>query len=153
MARSSLLGTQRAPAQPSGRDTESLGPSDRSDSGSDMVGVGERGSADPSAPVDVALGRDDIERPLTPGDALDGASSDAAGTGERRSAASDAGAREGADILPDRVFDPAGEVADDDEDPDLAFVDQAATDLDAVQDSSDEETDEEDEDADPVGGA
>jgi hypothetical protein len=137
MARSSILGTDRAAAQPKGRDLESLGPSDRSDSGSDMVGIDEGGSADPAMPVDKALSRDDIARPLTPEDALDGGASDSTGTGERRSAAGDAGAHDGADIMPDRVFDPEAEGADEldeNEDPDLAFVDEAAPDEDAGED-------------------
>jgi hypothetical protein len=68
----------RPDLEPSGRDSGALGPSDSSDSGSDIVGS-------PTA-------RDD------------GTASDSAGTGERGSAAG----REqpaGADILPDRVFD------------------------------------------------
>ena len=46
MAHSSLLGTERAAATPKGRDVESLGPSDLSDSGSDMVGADEGALAD-----------------------------------------------------------------------------------------------------------
>ena len=38
MAYSSILGADRAPVQPSGRDAELLGPSDSSDSGSDALG-------------------------------------------------------------------------------------------------------------------
>ena len=56
MAYSSILGGDRAPAQPSGRGSDLLGPSDSSDSGSDArgteeihadsdgVGTGERGA-------------------------------------------------------------------------------------------------------------
>ncbi|WP_051603011.1 hypothetical protein [Simplicispira psychrophila] len=39
MAHSNLLGGDPLPAQPSGTDTESLGTSDNSDSGSDVVGA------------------------------------------------------------------------------------------------------------------
>jgi len=73
MAQSSILGGDIAPAQPSGRGSDLLGPSDNSDSGSDAVGTDE-------------LHED----------------SDAAGTGERGSVAG-GDAREGGDILPDRL--------------------------------------------------
>jgi hypothetical protein len=78
MAYSSILGADRAPVQPSGRDAELLGPSDSSDSGSD------------------ALGTDELH-----GD------SDSSGTGERGSvdARED---REGADILPDHIVKAGG---------------------------------------------
>ena len=80
MSYSSILGADIAPSQPSGRGSDVLGPSDNSDTGSDAVGTDEI--------------HDD---------------SDAAGTGERGSAApGDAG--EGSDILPDRVMSmPEGE--------------------------------------------
>jgi hypothetical protein len=74
MAYSSILGAEVAPTQPSGRDAEMLGPSDSSDSGSD------------------ALGTDELH-----------ADSDSRGTGER-GAGVGADAREGGDILPDRVI-------------------------------------------------
>ena len=73
MAYSSILGADVAPTNPSGRESELLGPSDNSDSGSDTLGTSE------------AL-----------------ADSDARGTGERGAVAG-ADAREGSDILPDRV--------------------------------------------------
>ena len=73
MAYSSILGADMAPVQPSGRDAELLGPSDNSDSGSDTLGTHEAH-----------------------------ADSDSAGTGERGSV-TPGEAREGADILPDRV--------------------------------------------------
>jgi hypothetical protein len=82
MAYSSILGAETAPTQPSGRDSELLGPSDSSDSGSDAMGTAE------------------IH-----------ADSDAAGTGERGSVTPGEG-REGGDILPDRVVNMRdGEVA------------------------------------------
>jgi hypothetical protein len=74
MAYSSILGAESAPAQPSGRDADALGPSDNSDSGSDAAHTHESH-----------------------------ADSDAAGTGERGSV-TPGEAREGADILPDRVL-------------------------------------------------
>jgi hypothetical protein len=73
MAHSSILGADVAPSHPSGRSSDLLGPSDSSDSGSDAMGTEE-------------LHED----------------SDAAGTGERGSVTG-SDAREGGDILPDRV--------------------------------------------------
>ncbi len=73
MAYSSIMGAELAPAQPSGRGSDLLGPSDNSDSGSDAMGTSE----------------------------LHG-DSDSVGTGERGAVAGP-DAVEGADILPDRV--------------------------------------------------
>src|SRR4051812_10634680 len=73
MAYSSILGADTAPARPTGRDSDALGPSDNSDTGSDAVGTFEAH-----------------------------ADSDAVGTGERGSVTPD-DALEGGDIMPDRV--------------------------------------------------
>ncbi len=73
MAYSSILGADPAPAQPSGRSSDLLGPSDSSDTGSD------------------ALGTQEVH-----------ADSDGGGTGER-GAVYGADAIEGADIAPDRI--------------------------------------------------
>ena len=90
MAQSSILGGERAPRQADGRSSDVLGPSDTSDSGSDIQGAtrlktdtaeGEMGGATP------------IE---TDSD------SDSMGTGERAEAVPE-GARDGADIAPDRI--------------------------------------------------
>ncbi|GAA0769092.1 hypothetical protein LRH25_03065 [Ideonella azotifigens] len=113
MGRSSLLGVEQADLESEGHDNAALGPSDSSDSGSDMVGVDELGDGDPNEPVDVALGRD-LERPLMPVDSLNGATSDRGGSGERRSAGSDAG-EEASDISVDRVFS-TGDASDADQD-------------------------------------
>ena len=98
MATSSILGGDHVPAEPKGTDVDSLGPSDTSDSGSDV--------------------RTSRERSAIPEDAAEGAipvahesSSDAEGTGERASA--DAPPVEpDADILPDRVGIVPGSTAD-----------------------------------------
>ncbi len=121
MGHSSLVGIDPAPLHAPGRDTGALGPSDSSDSGSDMAGIDTLDDGDPGQPVDVAMNLD-ARQPLQSGDTLGGAGSDSAGTGERRSAAADGG-REGGDIGVDRVFDPNDE-PDEDEDPDLAFIDR-----------------------------
>ena len=93
MGHSSLVGVQRASATPAGHDNASLGPSDSSDSGSDMAGLEDRDVSDPTEPVDVAT-RDDMQRASLQSDAMGGFGSDASGTGERRSAAADGGLRE-----------------------------------------------------------
>ena len=90
MATSSILGGAPAPVKSKGKDAEALGPSDSSDSGSDVCG--ER--AMPTAPdnpgewgaVTIAADSD----------------SDTAGTGERASATGH-GPRDAADVSPDRV--------------------------------------------------
>jgi hypothetical protein len=98
MATSSILGGDYPPMEPKGTDVDSLGPSDTSDSGSDV--------------------RTSRERSAIPEDAAEGAvpvahesSSDAEGTGERASA--DAPPVEpDADILPDRIGIVPGSGAD-----------------------------------------
>ena len=108
MARSSISGGERAPARPSGRDVESLGPSDRSDTGSDV-----QGELDLAAPMDL-----DRMTPVEPpaGD------SDAGGTGERGAALPDEEAREGRDIGVDRVQSMT-QASNDDEDASLEEID------------------------------
>jgi hypothetical protein len=134
MGHSSLIRIDRADAEPAGRDTASLGPSDSSDSGSDLAGFEALDVNDPNLPVDVAL-RDDMHRSPVPSES--GGGSDAAGTGERGSAAADAGRREAADISVDRIFDPEHPDLDDLElDPDLALFDAAL-----APDDEDEEED------------
>ena len=90
MSQSSILGGDRAPQQARGRDDDLLGPSDTSDTGSDIQGAtrlktepaeGQMGGATP------------IE---TESD------TDSTGTGERAEAVPE-GARDGADIAPDRI--------------------------------------------------
>ncbi|WP_332823572.1 hypothetical protein [Ramlibacter sp.] len=84
MAYSSIVGADNAPAHPSGRGSDLLGPSDNSDSGSDTVGTTEAHE-----------------------------DSDAAGTGERGVVAG-RDPREGSDIMPDHVVNLAeGESAAD----------------------------------------
>jgi hypothetical protein len=90
MSQSSILGGDRAPQQARGRDADTLGPSDTSDSGSDIQGAtrlktdtpeGEMGGA---TPVDTESDTDSM------------------GTGDRAEAVPE-GARDGADIAPDRI--------------------------------------------------
>jgi hypothetical protein len=119
MAQSSILGGQRAPAHARGKDADALGPSDSSDSGSDVQG----------------------ERAHTASDATDAGAipaerssdTDASGTGERGAAFGD-DVDEGADILPDRVEGSVGDALDAD-----------TLDIDELGDIALEESDEESE--------
>ncbi len=111
MATSSIYGTQQAPRHASGRDADVLGPSDSSDSGSDIQG-------------ELHLEADDYE---TLSAAISGAGNtdlqsdtDAGGTGERGSAVPEH-VREGGDISPDRVILSGQEALE--TDPDLVSID------------------------------
>ena len=90
MSKSSILGGDRAPQQARGRDAETLGPSDSSDSGSDILGASrlktttEEGELGGATPIDPASDTDSM------------------GTGDRAEAVPE-GARDGADIAPDRI--------------------------------------------------
>ncbi|HEX7889339.1 MAG TPA: hypothetical protein VF522_08280 [Ramlibacter sp.] len=106
MAYSSIMGADSAPSQPAGREAERLGPSDNSDSGSDTIGTGEA--------------RDD--------------SSDSTHTGDRGAVAGP-DAREGADILPDRVVNLAEGEGFPEADPDsMEMTDLDADDIEAIAD-------------------
>jgi hypothetical protein len=91
MATSSSQGGEQVPALPSGKDVDTLGPSDSSDTGSD-VRLERRMPTAPDTPDE--LGAVTASRDST---------TDALGTGERASAAGDAEGRSGADIAPDRT--------------------------------------------------
>lgn len=123
MATSSILGGERAPLTPAGRGTDALGPSDSSDSGSDVQG--ERGF-------------DALDDGQIGGDRADLRSdSDASGTGERGSAVHDSDIVEGADIAPDRV----GAIDGSNDDPgradaDLADVEALAADDEPAENES-----------------
>ena len=98
MAISSIVGAERAASQAEGRDVEALGPSDTSDSGSDV-----QGELDLASPEDLDNTLFGNEQPGLESD------SDSAGTGERGAALLDEEGREGADILPDRIQNLADE--------------------------------------------
>ena len=100
MSQSSILGGEHAPSQARGRDAGALGPSDSSDSGSDIQGGGWPGGTldeDGLAVAGVPVARE--------------ADSDAAGTGERASATPD-GVTDAADIVPDRVLGAGADALD-----------------------------------------
>lgn len=103
MANSSILGGTRAPQRPDGTGVDAFGPSDTSDSGSDIQGE----STMPTSPDNPAeLGA----LPVDPD-----SDSDAFGTGERAQAAGRA-PREAGDIMPDRIVDdPQGDLLDEEQ--------------------------------------
>lgn len=115
MKTSSILGGQHLSGHVRGKDTNALGPSDNSDSGSDAQG---------------AYGDDELA-----------SDSDAVGTGERASAGADMVLSD-ADILPDHIEGEEDESLSDDGidlDADLAEVHDLA-----VDESDDDEDEEED---------
>lgn len=111
MATSSILGGQHLPEHVRGKDTNALGPSDNSDSGSDAQG---------------AYGDDEMS-----------SDSDAAGTGERASAGLGLDASD-ADILPDHIEGEEDESSSEDGDGDL---ETAADVHDLAADDSDDDED------------
>ena len=93
-----LLGGSRAPAQAPGKDIDALGPSDTSDSGSDVQTDLRRTSLDEGSEGALPIAHD--------------STSDSAGTGE--SASADPAPPElDADLLPDRTARVPGEPGDD----------------------------------------
>jgi len=131
MAHSSILGGDRVAPRAAGRDTDALGPSDSSDTGSDVQG--ERLSAtgaDVPGDIDAA----------TPADLA--SDTDASGTGERASAVPD-GAEDGADIGTDHVERlPGGDVRDALDAADVSLDDPEALEVaDLAVDESDVEDD------------
>lgn len=102
MAHSNLLGGDEVPVLPPGHDTATLGPSDTSDNGSDLVGLVDRD--DPGLAVDTATAGEHERAETSVESIMPGVDTDAAGTGERRSAGGDAGAHEAADIGPDSII-------------------------------------------------
>lgn len=84
---------------PTGHETGSLGPSDSSDSGSDIAGA-KRHDFDKDTELD--------EHALETGAAELASDTDRAGTGERSAADGDSTLIEDADIEPDRIETPGG---------------------------------------------
>jgi hypothetical protein len=99
MTKSSFLGGERAARRAPGKNIDALGPSDSSDSGSDVQGErslqGEGDHADELGSLVVNTDSD----------------SDSSGTGERASATG-RDQPDGADIMPDHLTGPAGDLAD-----------------------------------------
>jgi hypothetical protein len=142
MATSSILGGEHAPSEPRGTDVDSLGPSDTSDSGSDVQTDRSR-SAVPDGSAEGAL-------PIS-----HGTDTDAEGTGERASADA-TGSADDADILPDRIgtvpYD-VGEVTDAVDDPAAATAGELAQETDDLDTGDDEDDAEDDGSAVPRGRA
>ncbi|MEJ8822693.1 hypothetical protein WKW80_11710 [Variovorax humicola] len=130
MSNSSILGGEHAPTHPRGTDVDALGPSNTSDSGSD-VQTDRNHSALPDEGDEGAF-------PI-PHDS----SSDAGGTGERASADASAPAAD-ADILPDRI----GIVPQDAMDAAVSIDDPEAASVEELAASEDDEADNDEEDAD-----
>jgi hypothetical protein len=84
---------------PTGHETGTLGPSDSSDSGSDIAGA-KRHDFDKDTELD--------EHALETGEAELASDTDRAGTGERSAADGDSTLIEDADIEPDRIEAPGG---------------------------------------------
>jgi hypothetical protein len=123
MATSSILGGEHAPARRSGTDVDALGPSDTSDSGSDVQAERNRSALPDGATVG----------PLAISHA---STSDAGGTGERASADANS-PRFDSDVLPDRVATvplDALDEADAIDDPDAAEPAELAAEDDNAQD-------------------
>jgi hypothetical protein len=99
----------RPPPPPTGHDTRSLGPSDSSDSGSDMAGPGliddDALPLDRGTNEDEEAGRNDV---ANAGDSLGDPdmqdNSDRFGTGERRAAGKEPSVRPDSDVDTDRVI-------------------------------------------------
>lgn len=117
MAHSSILGGDTAAQRPIGNDVDALGPSDTSDSGSDVQG--ER---------PMATGADNPAEWGAVTAELD-SDSDASGSGERATAPGD-GVRDNADILPDRIIDPGSEDSDGDDLSEVADIESEDADAD-----------------------
>lgn len=114
MAESSILGGDAPAIVPPGHDIDSLGPSDSSDSGSDVQGERVDAGADPASEGAVPAYRH--------------SDSDAAGTGERGAATGADG--DSPDIRPDRLTNVAGgDLLDGGlDDPDRVDLDELAQD-------------------------
>jgi hypothetical protein len=96
---------------PRGHDVRSLGPSDSSDSGSDMLGPGlvdedllglDRGTNEDSEGGHLSA----YDAGASVGDLGADENSDSAGTGEHMAAGKEPDIREGGDIAPDRIVGP-----------------------------------------------
>ena len=99
---------RRPATTPPGHDVKSLGPSDSSDSGSDMAGPGlidaDMLNLDRGTTEDMAAGDDDIaDAGPSVGDVDMDENSDRDGTGTRMSADLDPRGGDAADIAPDRI--------------------------------------------------
>ena len=129
MARSSILGGDRARKHAAGTDTDALGPSNSSDSGSDVQG-------EPNLE-----GHSDREERLGAGHTDRGSDSDMDGTGERGSALPDEFVEEGSDISPDHIEVIGSDVGADEDDVSVERVRRGVVDMEAESDDGSEDVD------------
>jgi hypothetical protein len=129
MATSSILGGERAARQADGKGVDRLGPSDSSDSGSDVQGESPMATG-PDNPGEWGAVVTDLA-----------SDTDASGTGERATVDGSSVA-DGADILPDRIVDDPGLLDVDD----LPDIDSAIA-ADDLADDADTGLDDDEEDA------
>jgi hypothetical protein len=120
MARRSILGSDESPSLPPGHDIESLGPSDLSDTGSDVQGSLDLNETDQKlSDLHTRPKREDSLQ-----QELHRADSDTGGTGERASAVLSEDALDGGDIAPDQIVSspdaPLDEALDGDDELDAA---------------------------------
>lgn len=101
MGQSSINGGDEVQEQAGGFDQASLGPSDTSDSGSDVAGMPDQTAGDDMPFGDGPL---DLDRTSTTrGPVSPGSDTDSTGTGERSGVEPDTAIREGSDVAPDRI--------------------------------------------------
>jgi hypothetical protein len=127
MARSSILGGARARKHPTGTDTDALGPSNSSDSGSDVQG-------EPNLE-----GHSDREERLGAAHTDRGSDSDMDGTGERGSALPDEFVEEGSDISPDHIEVMGADVGADEDDVSVDRIRRGVVDMEAEESDDDSE--------------
>lgn len=141
MSHSSLFDTDGGAGGAPGHDIASLGPSDTSDSGSDMAGAEGIESDDPLLPIDVALSRDGWQAGSTSRLSSD---SDSSGTGEGGAAGGSGSVSEASDIRPDHLvaIDELDEDTAADAGLDPGEILLAAMAIDDAGDASDDELDE-----------
>lgn len=136
MAQSPLLGGERAARRPPGTGTDVLGPSDTSDTGSDIAGAA--GAVDTDDIGFDGGSNDDVRRApgagADIGDADLDADSDSGGTGERAEAGRDTLRRDSPDVMPDRVESVAAGAEEEMED-----LDDLASAEDVEQDADEDE--------------
>jgi hypothetical protein len=103
MGQSSILGGEEIPDQAGSFDQSPLGPSDTSDSGSDVAGEADMSAGDDHPLDDGPLDLDRTSTTRSPAGA--GSDSDSTGTGERLGAEPNSSIDDGGDISPDRIID------------------------------------------------
>ncbi|CAN5350911.1 hypothetical protein BH09PSE5_BH09PSE5_19310 [soil metagenome] len=110
MARSSISGGDDMQEQTGSFDQVSLGPSDTSDSGSDVAGSPDQTAGDEMPLNDGPLDLDRTATTRSPAGA--GSDTDSTGTGERLGAEPNSAVHDGSDISPDRIIGGADDELD-----------------------------------------